>query len=429
MATPLHRKQRPVIAFFDYHDVFEDFYSHYGVDQEAFATRWDNTANHLFLRLIQREVGDVVWYAFSLDPQLSQAQHETVGCRVRMLRSSLVHRFLWRSFYLSKHAWRWRGAYPAYAVAASYMSLLSISFARALQRDRPDFFFVQDYASGRYDVLVLTARLMRIPLIARHSGSCPEGYVGRFTKRWTIPRADRLITSSQAETNLLASRYRVPRKRMHVILTPIETELYRPLERSEACRAAGLAPSHRYLLFVGRLQDQVKRVSALIRSFATAARETVNIDLLIVGEGPDKDKLVRLADACMPGRVRFLGWVASHEEKTRLYNTADCLVLPSRSEGFPTVVGEAMACGTPVLASRVGGVGELVIEDETGWLLPPGDDRRLVQGLAGVLGRPEQVTAMRPKARAVAEQRVSPTAVGRALKACFATARERYARS
>lgn len=422
-------KQRPVIAFFDYHDVFEDFYPHYGVDQQTFATRWDNTSNHLFLRLIQREIGDVVWYAFSLAPRLSEACHETVGCRIRMLPSSLVHRMLWRSFYLHKQAWRWQRAYPAYALAASYTSLLSLSFAKALQRDRPDIFFVQDYATGRYDVLVLTAWMMRIPLLAYHTGSYPEGYVGRFAKHWTIPRADALITSSKTETDLLASRYHVPRKRLHVVLTPIDTETYRPLERGEACRAAGLDPSRRYLLFVGRLQDRVKRVSSLIRSFAASARENAQIDLLVVGGGPDKDRLMRLAAGCMPGRVRFLGWIASPEEKTRLYNAADCLILPSRSEGFPTVVGEAMACGTPVVASHVGGVAELVVEDETGWLLPPCDDRQLAEALARVVTHPERVMAMRPSARSIAEQRVSPLAVSRALKACFAAAQEPYARS
>ena len=75
------RAGRPLIAFFDYPDVFEDFYPHYGVDQRSFATRWAGTGNHAFLSLLQREVGDVVWYAFSLTPELDEARHEVVGCR------------------------------------------------------------------------------------------------------------------------------------------------------------------------------------------------------------------------------------------------------------------------------------------------------------------------------------------------------------
>ena len=54
--------RRPRIAFFGYHDVFEDFYPHYGVTQQAFATSWAGSGNHAFVSVLQREVGDVVWY-------------------------------------------------------------------------------------------------------------------------------------------------------------------------------------------------------------------------------------------------------------------------------------------------------------------------------------------------------------------------------
>src|SRR5207302_897221 len=116
----------------------------------------------------------------------------------------------------------------------------------------------------------------------------------------------------------------------------------------------------RHLLFVGRFDDKVKRVGALIRAFAGLAARHPDADLVLVGEGPDGAALRRLAGECGGGRVRFLGWVPGPEALVALYNAAQCLVMPSRSEGFPGVVGEAMACGTPVLASRVGGVGELV---------------------------------------------------------------------
>jgi glycosyltransferase involved in cell wall biosynthesis len=419
---PVSRKkprQRPLIAFFDYPDVFEDFYSHYGVDQKSFATCWAATGNHAFLSLLQREVGDVVWYAFSLAPELSEARHEVVGCRVRILPSSWLHRRLWRAFYLSRMAWRWRGAYPAYAVVASYVALLSWPFIHTLRRDRPDIIFVQDYATGRFDVLILIARMLGVPLIAYHSGSQPERYIGRLAKRWSIPRAHHLIASSQNELKMLANRFSVPRDRLTVVLTPIDTVAFRPADRISACSAAGLDPERRYLLFVGRLDDRVKRVSALIRSFATLSGQHPDVDLVIAGEGPDGQALRDLAAEQASGRVHFLGWKSGPEALAPLYNTAACLVLPSQSEGFPTVVGEAMACGTPVLASDVGGVSELVVESQTGWLLPPGDDRALTDGLARVLADPQAADTMRPRARARAEARVSPAAVAAALRDCF----------
>ena len=279
-------------------------------------------------------------------------------------------------------AWRWRRAYRAYATVASYVALISWPFIRTLSHARPDIIFVQDYASGRFDVLLLIAKVLGVPLIACHTGSQPEGYLGRRIRRWTIPRASFFIASSRNELEMLASRYRVSRKRLAVILTPIDTATYKPMDRTAACLAAKLDTGRRYLLFVGRLEDHMKRVSAIIRAFASLAVEQQDVDLLIVGDGKDREKLERLAKECVPNRVYFLGWISSVDTKSPLYNAAECLVLASRREGFPTVVGEAMACGTPVLAPRVGGISELVVEGQTGWLFDQGDDEALKANLS-----------------------------------------------
>lgn len=410
---------RPRIGFFGYHDVFEDFYPHYGVDQRAFATRWVGTGNHAFASLLQREVGDVTWYILSLAPELAEARHATVGCRVKVLPCSWLHRRLWRLFYLPRMAWRWRGAYPAYATIASYLALASWPLIQTLHRERPDVFFVQDYATGRYDTLLLIARALGVPLIAYHAGSCPDQYRGSIAKQWTIPAADRLLVSSRAEREMLVHRYRAAPDRLAVVLTPIDTVGFRVADRIEACRTAGLPPARRYLLFVGRLADGVKRVGALIRMFGTLVDRHADADLVIAGDGPDGPMLRRLAEAHAPGRIHFVGWIAGTERLAALYNAAECLVLPSMREGFPTVVGEALACGLPAVASRVGGVGELVTEGETGWLLPPGDDEALRVRLAFVLDHPEAVASMRSRARGLAEERVSPAVVAAALRTCF----------
>ena len=171
---------------------------------------------------------------------------------------------------------------------------------------------------------------------------------------------------------------------------------------------------------MGRLDDHVKRVSALIRAFAAIADRFADVDLIIAGDGQDRESLRLAADAATPpGRVSFVGWIDSKEDRARYYNAADCLVLPSRSEGFPTVVGEALACGTPVLASDVGGVGELVVPGQSGWLVPPLDDDALLAALGRGLTDPATLASMRAGARRIAEERVSPAAVTRQLRPCF----------
>jgi glycosyltransferase involved in cell wall biosynthesis len=412
-------RRRPLIAYFASPDVFEDFYPHYGVDQHAFVTRWADTGAHDLLSVLQRAVGDVTWYELSVAPELSEGKHEVVGCRVKILRSSWVHRRLWRAFYLPRIAWRWRGAYRAFATAASYLAPISAPFLKAVWRDRPDAFYVQGYATGRFDVLVLLARALGVPVVAYHAGGTPDGYLGGSIRRWTIPRADYLVVSGRDEREMLADRYGVPRERIAVILTPIDTQAYRPIDRAAACESAGLDPARRHLLFVGRLQDSVKRVSALIRVFAAAAAAHGDADLLVAGTGSDDEALRRLATKLAPGRVRFLGWRSGANELAPLYNAAECLILPSRREGFPSVVGEALACGTPVAASSVGGVGELVADGENGLLIPAGDDRALADAVRFVLDRPDAVASMRPEARRSAEERLSPDAIGAQLQRCF----------
>jgi teichuronic acid biosynthesis glycosyltransferase TuaC len=411
--------ERPRIAFFTYPDVFEDFYPHYGVTRAAFATKWGATGSHALVSVLQRHIGDVTWYESSLEPELLVAEHE-LGFRVRFVPSSWLHRRLWRSYYLSSR--NLRNLYPAYALLASYSALWSRALLRTLRRDKPDVIVAQEYSSGRFDTLWSIAKLLKIPLVAFHAGGLPERYVGKLTKRWTIPRADALVVSSRSEQEMLASRYNAPRGRMFLVLTPIDTDLFRPLDRGMACSLSGLDPDCRWLLFVGRLDDRVKRIGALISAFGELAYKYPDVGLAIVGDGRDKDRLRTQASLLSEDRVRFLGWKSGAKELAPLYNAADCLLLPSWSEGFPTVVGEAMSCGTPVLASRVGGVPELVKEGESGWMIQPGDDVVLRERMEWVLSHAGEVASMRQVVREHALARVSESVVAAQLLECFARA-------
>jgi glycosyltransferase involved in cell wall biosynthesis len=413
-------RKRPLIAFFDYPDVFEDFYSHYGVDHKAFATSWINTANHEFINLIQAKIGDVVWYEFSLNPEIEESVHENIGCRIKFVRSSFIHRMLWRAFYLSRMAWRWQRFYRFYATIASYLVMLNASFLKTICKDRPDIIFVQDYASGRFDILLLIAKLMNVPLIAVHTGSPIENHLAKSVRRLTIRHADFLIPSSYNELKLLISRYNVSEKKLRVVLTPIDMETYQPIARKVACEKVALNPERRYFLFVGRLDDGVKRVSAIIQAFSDLAADYKDADLLIVGDGNDAKKLRQLAlDRALSERVHFLGWVTEAEKKVHFYNVAECLLLASTREGFPTVVGEALSCGTPVISTRVGGVSELVVDGENGWLFPPEDLSMLSIKLKYVLDNPTETAQMRVKARKTAENRVAPQVISEALSDIF----------
>jgi teichuronic acid biosynthesis glycosyltransferase TuaC len=136
------------------------------------------------------------------------------------------------------------------------------------------------------------------------------------------------------------------------------------------------------LLFVGNLVP-VKNLAALLRAYARR-RDLLSAPLTLAGDGPLRPSLESLAaELGIADRVHFVG-VQSRAEVAALMARAVALVLPSLSEGWGVVVAEALACGTPVVASRVGGIPEIVGSDDGGILVAPGDEDALAAGLVEI---------------------------------------------
>lgn len=155
-------------------------------------------------------------------------------------------------------------------------------------------------------------------------------------------------------------------------------------------------PRSEYLLFVGSLLP-VKNPDMLLRAYARVAPSTP-LDLAIAGEGPMAPALRRLASELgIAHRVRFLGRL-SHDKVGDAMRRAHALVLPSSHEGMPIVVIEALASGTPVVASAVGGIPELVRDDGLGLLVEPGDQRALEEALRKAVSRGWSPIAVASKA-------------------------------
>jgi glycosyltransferase involved in cell wall biosynthesis len=157
------------------------------------------------------------------------------------------------------------------------------------------------------------------------------------------------------------------------------------------------------LLTLARLVP-VKGLPEAVRALAHRG----DLEWLIAGEGPERAALEALARTSSL-RVRVLGHVAG-ADKSALLHAADAFVLPSRvlpsgrSEGAPTALLEAMAAGLPVIASAVGGVGELVRDGETGWSFEPHEPAALEAAVERVLRAPEDARRVAAGARAFAER-------------------------
>lgn len=140
------------------------------------------------------------------------------------------------------------------------------------------------------------------------------------------------------------------------------------------------------LLFVGMFVP-VKNLDVLLRAYARV-HDRVRMPLTLAGDGPLRPALESLAEELgIAGSVHFVG-AQSREEVAALMERAVALILPSKSEGWPLVVAESLACGTPIVASRVGGIPEIVGSDAGGILVTPGDEGALAAGLVAIVELP-----------------------------------------
>ena len=215
-------------------------------------------------------------------------------------------------------------------------------------------------------------------------------------ERQVLGRADRIVVATLAELTQLRFLYRANARKLVVIPPGVDTSHFYPIPADEAKQYIGLTPDSRMVLFVGRIEP-LKGVDTLIQAMSCLGVNEIHkpVHLAIIGGEPDvipekmSAEMARLQklcdDLCMGGMVVFLG-KRGQDTLPYYYSAAEVLVMPSLYESFGMVALEAMACGTPVIASEVGGLGYLVQDGETGYTIPDSDPEALCNKLSGLLG-------------------------------------------
>lgn len=187
----------------------------------------------------------------------------------------------------------------------------------------------------------------------------------------------------------------VPRDRIELIWSSVDPEALAPARPAAEVRAElGAPPDAPVALSAGALVRR-KGFDVLLDAFARVADET-GAHLWIAGDGPERDALAER----LPPRARLLG---RRDDVPALLAACDVFVMPSRAEGLGVAALEAMAVGRPVVASRVGGLGELVVDGRTGSLVPPDDPAALAGALGPLLADP----ALRERYGRAGEARVA----------------------
>lgn len=199
---------------------------------------------------------------------------------------------------------------------------------------------------------------------------------------------DRLIVPTEENKNFLKELYGIDK--IDVIPgKPIDFDVFKSVDKMFSRNQLSLAQDKRYIIFVGRLDEQ-KGLAYLLEAFSMVRYRHKDIVLLLVWEGPLKERWVELAKHFnIQEYVKFVGYV-DNERLPFYYNASDMLVLASLSEGLPSVLIEAMACGLPVIGTSIEGIRQIMENFNGGLMVPPQDSTALADAIDRVLGDAEK---------------------------------------
>lgn len=256
----------------------------------------------------------------------------------------------------------------------------ALRFASLLRRERPDVLHCQDRRAGL--VGRVAARAARVPVVFTLHGApdglahlvrgnlpaAPERRRDRLyylhAERWLARLGGGLVVSpSEALASFLTTHVGVPRDRVRVVPNGVDLARFAPG-----------GPGGAGVLWLG-LMGEVKRLDVLLDALAQT-----DVRAVLAGDGPVRP-MVEARAAALGGRVTLPGFVA---DPVPLFARADAFVLCSAAENMPLSLLQAMACGLPVVATRVGGVPEIVRDGVDGLLVPPGDAPALASALTRV---------------------------------------------
>jgi glycosyltransferase involved in cell wall biosynthesis len=322
------------------------------------------------------------------------------GHEVHVLTTELYSEFPWRRLDPAVPRRTMEDGIDVHRLPAwTLPSELHYPFVRGLPRElrevTPDLLHAHTYGTHHTTVArryrrrtgtpyVLTAHFH--PIWSIHGGWARHrlrGFYDRALAASTLTAAARIVVQTREEERLL--------RLVRPSLPPVE--IIPPGYTPPAAEGRDAGPSFAetlglpgpFVLFVGRLASN-KGLLELVDAFETLARRVPDATLVLVGEdgGMRREVEARIARRSLAGRVRWTGFLSEDRLLRAAFREARIFVLPSEYEAFGLVLLEALAQGTPVIASRVGGIPEVLDDGQAGVLVPPNDARPLAEALGAL---------------------------------------------
>lgn len=279
--------------------------------------------------------------------------------------------------------------WPAYRNIAGHVFLAATAARAALQARDTSVIHTVEYLS----TAVLGAVANRRPTVLTTPGNIfeRESNINHFAPTVTLAYKVAAVVAARRATRVVATSREMKYwweysgatpERVSVIPLGVDTDQFKPVPGAR--HRLGISSDEATLLFVGRLQSE-NGLAQLVRALPEIQAARPRTHLHIVGDGEERPALVRLSEQLgVSGQLRWHGTVAL-ADLPLYYAAADVLVVPRLSRVTPRVALQGMSCGTPLVASRIGGITDFVTEGHTGLLVNPRDPNEIASAVTTVL--------------------------------------------
>ena len=436
-------KSESTIALLHCMDLIDEFLDHIDISFETFCNEFIGSWMFGYINALKRANVRTVLFCISARVAApSRFTHAPTGTRICVLpasKSYLAYRAV-RSKALgiyggsegqsfkdiqdsnsSRHSLLAKLKDLAKSVGA-YLSTPMGLLAHELRREGCDAILCQEYEYARFDTCVLLGQSMHLPVFATfQGGDKTQSWLEYPLRQLAFRACTGIIVSTQTEIQRVRTRYRLPSSKIARIFDPMDTVTWQAIDRSEARATLGIPLNASVVVCHGRIDFHRKGLDILLAAWDQICRDHPDQDLrlLLVGTGPDSDKLRQCIAKMQLQGVMWLDEFVHDRAVIRCHlSAADVYTLASRQEGFPIAPIEAMACSLPVVAADAPGVPDILEGGEAsgGLVVPREDSRALALALGRVLDDQAWRLELGKRARRRVEEYFSPEAIGKQLR-------------
>ncbi len=290
--------------------------------------------------------------------------------------------------------WKWFSAVSNYTM---YRGIIW-RFGSLINDFKPDLIHAYNATPDGFVALKI-AKKYSLPLVCSLRGSdinvspTYSEYIYKLTKMVLLEAT--MITSVSNDLKVAAEKIAKPEKEIEVVYNGCDTNIFRfnEVTRLQYRKKLGILPKDRVIIFVGRLL-KTKGIFDLLKAFLQLRRNFSDLHLVLVGDGPETKSINNMISANGLKRKAHIIGEQLHNEIPNLLSSSDLFVLPTYYEGLPNSLLEAMACGLPIIITKVGGIPEAVIDGKNGILINTNDVHALVKAVEHLLRNERERTKM-----------------------------------